>query len=312
MRITLPETLQTLAFMYSIQDPAGGSPQSGGVAQVLGPDDAYLCRTFPNAQTFWAKPYALGLGHWNHRGEGYQVTTTAHQGNLREPNGNSVSWHYHIQPIYGWGHRGGKQQATAGWLSALPIFEPGWQVLMAHGLATGWVMWNEQRYDFFQAPAYAEKNWGGAFPQKWFWLNCNNFIEEADLALTAGGGKRQVLGWIESVAMVGIHYRGKFYEFVPWNAAVEWHVAPWGFWHLSAKNDQFTVEVIGTTDRAPTLVRVPTADGLTLNCRDTTHGNVTVRLWQGDRAHLLLQATSSCGGLETGGAPWDEPWQSHP
>jgi len=24
----------------------------------------------------------------------------------------------------------------------LPIFEPGWQILMAHGLATGWIEWN--------------------------------------------------------------------------------------------------------------------------------------------------------------------------
>jgi tocopherol cyclase len=55
---------------------------------------------------------------------------------------------------------------------------------MAHGLATGWIDWNGKRYDFTNAPAYGEKNWGRAFPQKWFWLNCNGFNNEPDLALT--------------------------------------------------------------------------------------------------------------------------------
>jgi len=43
-------------------------------------------------------------------------------------------------------------------------------------------------------PQLIEKNWGGAFPQKWFWLNCNSFDGEPDLALTAGGGRVLVDG----------------------------------------------------------------------------------------------------------------------
>jgi len=52
---------------------------------------------------------------------------------------------------------------------------------MAHGLATGWIEWNGKRYEFTNAPAYSEKKLG-AFPQKWFWLNCNSFDGEPDLA----------------------------------------------------------------------------------------------------------------------------------
>lgn len=37
---------------------------------------------------------------------------------------------------------------------------------MAEGRATGWLQWGEQRYEFSNAPAYAEKNWGGGFPSK--------------------------------------------------------------------------------------------------------------------------------------------------
>ena len=31
------------------------------------------------------------------------------------------------------------------------------------------------RYEFQDAPSYAEKNWGGGFPSKWHWVQCNSF-----------------------------------------------------------------------------------------------------------------------------------------
>ncbi|XGV95113.1 MAG: tocopherol cyclase family protein [Leptolyngbya sp. BL-A-14] len=369
-RVTLPDCGQTFAFMYSIEDPIGGQPYSGGAAQILGPDDEYLCRTFPDVSTFWAWKHALGLGHWGkgevegrrqraegrgqkaestqhselssvatqsttqnsklktqnsklktpsylppeqftqHIQEGYQATATLHQGILREPSGASARWEYQIQPVYGWGSADRPQQSTAGWLSSLQIFEPGWQILMAHGFATGWIEWNGRRYDFENAPAYSEKNWGGAFPQKWFWLNCNSFAGKSDLALTAGGGRRGVLWWMESVAMIGVHYRGTFYEFAPWNAEVHWEIQPWGDWRMWAENSQFTVELTGTTDRPGTPLRAPTANGLIFACRDTMLGHITLRLHDRQRHTLLLEAYSDRGGLETGGAPWDDVWKS--
>lgn len=361
-RVTLPDCGQTFAFMYSIEDPIGGKPNSGGAAQILGPNDEYLCRTFPNVHTFWAWKHALGLGHWGkvregrgereeelegrrhselkthfpfppaslaspysllltphslppdqfiqHIQEGYQATATLHQGILQEPSGASARWEYQIQPVYGWGNANQSQRSTAGWVSSLQIFEPGWQILMAHGLATGWIEWNGKLYEFENAPAYSEKNWGGAFPQKWFWLNCNSFLGEPDLALTAGGGRRGVLWWMESVAMIGVHYKGTFYEFVPWNARVQWEIQPWGNWRMWAENSQFTVELTGTTDLPGTPLRAPTANGLVFACRDTMLGHITLRLYDRQRNATLLEAHSDRGGLETGGAPWDHVWKS--
>lgn len=40
----------------------------------------------------------------------------------------SCEWSFTVEPRYGWGSAGAKQQATAGWLAALPVFEPHWQV----------------------------------------------------------------------------------------------------------------------------------------------------------------------------------------
>ena len=320
---------QTFAFMYSIEDPIGGKPYSGGAAQILGPNDEYLCRTFPNERLFWAERYALAVGHWGKTQpeavnpgylepeqfdrqiqEGYQATATLNQGNLQEPSGQTARWEYQIQPEYGWGSVGRSQQSTAGWLSSLQIFEPGWQILMAHGWATGWIEWNGQRYEFTRAPAYSEKNWGGAFPQQWFWLNCNSFIDQPDLALTAGGGRRSVLGWMESVAMIGIHHRGQFYEFVPWNAQVEWQIQPWGSWRMQAENGDYTVELVGTTDQPGTSLRAPTQQGLTFICKDTMQGKVRLQLRQRRSQTLILEAHSDLCGLETGGDRWQGLWSS--
>ena len=325
-RVTLPDCGQTFAFMYSIEDPIGGE-HSGGGAQILAPYDEYLCRTFPDTSQFWAWQPGLGLGHWRGQQagqprwlepetfdrlipEGYQATATWHQGKLTDPgSGQSAQWQYEIQPIYGWGDASGAQQSTAGWMSQLQIFEPGWQILMAHGLATGWIEWNGKRYSFENAPAYGEKNWGGAFPQKWFWLNCNAFDREPDLALTAGGGRRGVLWWMESVAMIGIHYKGKFYEFVPWNAEVHWEIHPWGYWRMWAQTDRYEVELLGTTTNPGTPLRAPTEQGLAFCCRDTMNGDLTLTLRERDGTEIL-QASSSLCGLEVGGAPWDDIWRS--
>jgi tocopherol cyclase len=312
--------------MYSIEDPVGGQPHSGGAAQILGADDEYLWRTFPDVRQFWAWRPALGLGHWRTTtridppeylsperfdrevSEGYQATTFWHQGRLIDPTGKSAHWQYRTQPIYGWGSVNQPPQSTAGWLSSLQIFEPGWQILMAHGRATGWIDWNDRRYEFTDAPAYSEKNWGGAFPQKWFWLNCNAFVNEPDLALTAGGGKRGVLWWLESVALIGIHYRGQFYEFVPWNAEVSWSIAPWGHWQMQARSDRYRVTLTGTTDLPGTPLRAPTADGLIFICRDTMRGTITLELFEQGSDQPLLTATSQLGGLEVGGTGWDGVW----
>ncbi|MBW4602873.1 MAG: tocopherol cyclase family protein [Calothrix sp. FI2-JRJ7] len=332
-RVTIPEVRQTFAFMYSIEDPVGGKPHSGGAAQILGPNDEYLWRTFPDVNKFWASRDVLALGHWgksnlstqplylvprefeHHIQSGYQATATLNQGIIQDPaTGNYSRWQYEIEPIYGWGSTGKPQQSTAGFLSSLQIFEPGWQILMAHGLATGWIDWNGQRYEFTNAPAYGEKNWGGAFPKRWFWVNCNCFDNEPDLALTAGGGRRGVLWWMESVAMVGIHYKGKFYEFVPWNSKVTWDISPWGRWVIRARNSEYEVELIGTTDLPGTRLRAPTDNGLVFCCSDTMQGMLSLELRElgSSEGKIILKATSNLCGLEVGGSPWNNAWQCHP
>ena len=320
-RVTLPKLRESFAFMYSIEDPLGKSDRSGGAVQILGIDEEYLISSFPDPHKFWAAKDELALGHWGDKlaispqllsvaefdrqiTEGYQVTATLHQGVLPA---QDCRWCYHTVHVYGWGQPQQTQQATAGLLSYLSIFEPGWQMLMAHGLATGWIEWRGKRYDFVNAPAYSEKNWGRSFPQKWFWVNCNSFEETVGLAITAGGGRRKVLWATEEVGMIGIHYRDRFYEFVPWNSQMSWQIQPWGEWKIQASNGDFEVELIGTTDSAGTMVSTPTEQGLVMCCRDTLKGvlSIDLRTRQGKQ---IIKASSNNAGLEVGGTGWDRAW----
>jgi tocopherol cyclase len=326
-RVTLPQEKQSFAFIYSIEDPLGGQSISGGAVQILGIDEQYLCRSFPDVNQFWASKSRLELGHWRKTAlkirpqllqsaiftrdilEGYQATSTLHQGYIRDPGTDQdCRWYYEIKPIYGWGKPNLPQKATAGWLSYLPIADPGWQVLTAYGLASGWIEWNNQRYEFLDTPFYAEKNWGHSFPEKWFWINCNRFSDESDLTLTAVGTKRKVLWWSELVGLIGIHYKGQFYSFSSLDSQLTWRVQPWGKWEMQAQNEYFTVKLLGTTQETGTWLRVPTAEGLQFGCRDTTKGHLILEL-RDNTGKIIIDGKSDLCGLEIGGNPWNEEWR---
>jgi len=321
-RVSLPERHLSFAFMYSIEDPQGGTATSGGFVQVLGPGDGRAHRLLPDVAGFWAETGRLALGHrepgpagWLEPAlfersviNGYQATDALNQGCFSDPTtGEVVRWCYTIRPVWGWGGVE-RDRPTMGALSYLSVFEPGWQILMSHGLATGWIEWRGERHHFTDAPAYGEKNWGGAFPDKWFWVQANDFGSDPRAALVAGGGLRGVLWWQEAVAMVSLYAGGRFYRFMPGEAQVHSSVTPWGSWQLEAEDDRYRVSVRGRTsvDMGIELL-APTLAGPRYVCRDTLFGRVTVRLERRSGA-VLFEDETDLGGLETGGGPWPGEW----
>ncbi len=334
VRLTLPESEETFAFMYSIDDPAGQSQLSGGAAQILGPGEQYHATWLPDPRGFWAWPHRLGVGHWQQTtgpmppgqylsptafwqmvDQGYQLTATQHQGCVvDDASGALARWDYAIEPMYGWGPVNQWPRATAGWLSYLPIFEPGWQVLMAHGLASGWAEWQGRRYEFERAPTYMEKNWGRAFPQRWFWIQANAFATVPDLTLTAVGGKRQVLGQNETVGLIGLHFAGKAIALTSLNAAVTWQVATWGSWQMIMEDHRYRIVLQGHAPSPPAQVRVPTRQGLRFQCWDTTQGQLSIEVLErspltAPDKSLILQESTHLAALEVGGQGWQKPWE---
>ncbi|GAB4820510.1 hypothetical protein N2152v2_007556 [Parachlorella kessleri] len=342
-RVTLPGDAKSFALIYSIENPLGNLPYSGVGAQVMGPDDSYLVQYSPDVNTFWAERNSLALGavfDTTNNGRrpdslkrllpqeefnaniqhGFQASATWHQGSLvdREAGATgtlhstvgSCKWAFSVQPLVGWGDQGDRQRATAGWLAALPVFEPHWQVMMAHGLATGWIEWGGERYEFQGAPAYAEKNWGGGFPSKWCWIQCNSFEGEPGASVTAIGAIRgllQVPGVQENVGLIGIHHRGKLYELNPRDSELSWEVDPWGRWRIWGRNRRYEAVVEATCESSGTPLRAPTATtGLAPFCRDSFAGQVRMRVWERNSQGQLtnppiVDCTSqgSSGAVET-------------
>ncbi|KAF6251155.1 tocopherol cyclase-domain-containing protein [Scenedesmus sp. NREL 46B-D3] len=273
--------------------------------------------------------------------QGFQASPTWHQGSIVAAETGTpgpplstvaeCSWALTMTPRVGWGDAPGSADsrqaaaaaATAGWLSMLAVFEPHWQVLMAEGSATGWLNWGGQRYEFNNAPAYAEKNWGGGFPSKWIWVQCNTF-DAPGLSVTAVGARRQLLlgvqGVEEDVGMLGVHLPdGAFLELVPWAGEVEWSADPWGRWWLRARASGYEAVLEATCEpEAGTVLRAPTSDnGLAPHCKDTFFGKCRLRVWKVDSqgrvptsAVPIVDACSSTAALEVGGGPWWGPWSA--
>ncbi|MEE3719506.1 tocopherol cyclase family protein [Tumidithrix elongata RA019] len=304
-RVTLPEIQQSFAFMYAIDDPQGHTPHSGGSVQVLGIDDKQIWRTFPNTKDFHADRDRLYLEHWNRRGEGYSASDLHNKGKISDPVHGECDWDYEMVSVDGWGNPK-RPTATMGFYSYLSIFEPGWQILMARGLATGAIAWQGKTYEFANAPAYIEKNWGRSFPKKWFWIQCNAFPNHEDLSITVAGGIREHFGIATQVAMVGINHQGKFYNFMPENSEIHCKIQPWGDWQIEASSKNQQVEIIAKTEDLGTWIMVPSATGLQYLCRDTTKGSLQVTLKSQGQT---IKATSQLAGLEVGGEPWSEPWE---
>ncbi|XP_035814736.1 tocopherol cyclase, chloroplastic isoform X1 [Zea mays] len=332
-KVSIPECRQSFCFMYSVENPLfrdGMSdldkllyrPRFTGVgAQILGADDKYICQFSEKSNNFWGSRHELMLGNtfisnkestppqgevppqdFSRRVlEGFQVTPIWHQGFIRDdgrsnyvPNVQTARWEYSTRPVYGWGDVKSKQLSTAGWIE-----------------------WDGERFEFENAPSYSEKNWGGGFPRKWYWIQCNVFPgASGEVSLTAAGGLRKIgLGdTYESPSLIGIHYEGQFFEFVPWTGTVSWDIGLWGLWKMSGENKTHLVEIEATTAESGTALRAPTIEaGLVPACKDTCYGDLRLQLWEkkydGSKGEMILDATSNMAALEVGGGPWFNGWK---
>ncbi len=317
-RVILPEANQSFAFMYAIAAPQNQgnnskSKNSGGSVQVFGVGDQYLWRTLPNFQDFYGDSDRLALSHYNQNHEGYSASDCHNQGRIYDPSKNiTCTWNYKIQSA------DIRPVATMGWLSYLPIFEPGWQILMSLGWGSGFVKWGDHTYEFQNAPVYMEKNWGRAFPGQWFWIQCNAFdhipnLSYQNLSLVCAGGNRETLGISSAVAMINIYLNGELFSFMPDNSEIYCAIAPWGNWEIrgyvnsngKSNHKKIRAEITAETDDPGTMVMVPTESGMQPWARDTAVGKIKLVLYIGDRR---IYAQSNLAALEIGGNPtiWQE------
>lgn len=282
---------RSLALILSIDT------QSGGKLQVLDSTHTLHARDVP-AHGFLGSPSSsvFAAHECASPRSFYEVRRDGMRGAVRD-----VVWDVRWAETLGWGRRG-RSVDTGTWATRWGRVDPGWQVLLAGAVVReGFVRVDERVVDVRHAHVYVEKNWGVAFPRKWWWLTANHWTREHDLALTAVGAVRRTrAGGEEVVALVGVAWRGEFWEFANWNArCIQWQVA-WGRWQVHAHSrNGWRVHVVASTDHDGVGVYGPGDTGMERNCRDCVNARVDLALWKDDV--LVAQKVSHAAQVEIGG-----------
>lgn len=328
LRLTLPESNTSYSFIFAVEAP------SVGTVQVFDAQDTLYVHQLPRDTRLTLSTSSWTLSQWGyafptslikrcngvridsplsyscrHVLQGWHLDAYGTQGTFVS-NDVPVQWAFNYQPTLSWGPRGsGKHTGT--WLANYPIFEPGYQVLMAHGcVSSGYIKIGDDFIDTKGSIVYAEKNWGRSFPSRWFWMQCNTFWTEPDLCVVALGAIRKVLSFEETVGMIAIHYKGRFYEFANWTCtSLQWAVR-WGCWSVaSVSRDGFRAQLTGTTSENGVQILGPTDHGMRFTMRDTMHGHLRVSLID-PSGNTVVETNSTNAQLEIGGEPWGKEWMA--
>lgn len=320
LRLTLPNSADSYAFMFAIE--ADGL----GTLQLLTPSDKLHVREITGK--FAGDKKKFSVGQWGY-GEmesvsdtktenilqGYQLSSTATHGVFRGSRKGSgsgiVQWALEFSPLLTWGTRGTSRN-TATWLSNLQLFQPGYQVLMAHGVATGgYIIADGVRVDVTGAVVYSEKNWGRGFPRKWWWVQANGFWNCRDLSVLSCGAIRGILGREETVGIIAVHYEGQLYEFANWSCeSLQWSVDRWGYWKAWSKSRTgHMVEFEASASEPPVSVLGPSDNGMVFNVRDCARGLLTLTLKDEDGNCILDRVACDNAQVEVGGE-WEDDWKA--
>lgn len=324
LRLTLPNSDKSYAFIFAVE--ADGK----GTMQLYTPDDNNHCvELHADKSSFFGSKNSLNVNHWGYSKQpetrppirsssifdreimqGYKLSATSSHGSFRSSAASHVQWSMDYMPLLTWGARGTTRD-TATWLGRLSIFEPGYQVLIAHGaVREGYILCNGVKEDVTGAVVYCEKNWGKSFPSRWWWIQANGFWDIRDLTFLAVGARRKVLGQSEIVGMIAVHYQGRMFEFANWNCeSVDWQVAGWGSWKATsvAQTGHF-ITFESSTNEPPVDILGPSENGLIYNVRDCSRGYLKFSLKAPDGQYILEDVQCRNAQVEVGGDSWEDDW----
>jgi tocopherol cyclase len=367
VRIVLPTEATSLAFMYSLEDGRRGRIQvlSSGVQDELLVSREMMDGFFPALRHLPTS--TLRIGQWGrtsdllsderaeharslapslfreHVHTGYQLSAQWHQGSIQADDVDrersmvahlspdiSCAFDMRIEPLLSWGSDGARSTGT--WLTRFQVFEPGWQILSAFARTTGIFRdWHGRVFRFERAPTYIEKNWGSAFPSRWFWLQCHVFdvlredassleLSSADidapLTLTCVGARRE-LCWPqrpnkvvarETIGIIAFHWKGYLWEFAAWNCRrISWSVQ-WGNWQMEAHGTRYSVKVSAETAEPGAYVLGPTRHGMQFVVRDGARGTLRLQLRDEQANVVILDALCrNAAAVELGGELASDP-----
>jgi hypothetical protein len=153
-----------------------------------------------------------------------------------------------------------------------------------------------EEVDLSGATAYAEKNWGPAFTEHWWWGQAQGFAA-ADACVAFAGG-RIALGPVRGApTAVVVRVEGAWLHLAPPFARLESAVGAAG-WRVRARSARHAVEVEGEAVGAPAVLPVPVPGERRVEPRSHQYlaGRLRVVVRRGRRTRFA--AESALAGLE--------------
>lgn len=78
-------------------------------------------------------------------------------------------------------------------LSGSRIANTLWQAPMARCTVSGTIQIDAEKIKLSRAPGYQDTFWGSSVPDRWFWAQCNSFVEDPSASLVVAGGQLEFL-----------------------------------------------------------------------------------------------------------------------
>jgi hypothetical protein len=255
-----------------------------------------------NAAAAWADPAGLGVAAWNEAdpaaGGGHAPPTAEGEAVLRGSShrlavdlGPDARLDAVLERRLGWPRRAFGGLGPAQVVPGLPQY---WHPHLLGARVRGSAVLGGETLDLDGWEAYAEKNWGGAFPGEWWWGQAG--FGGGTLAAFAGG---RLGGPLAASAIVVRVADGSVLRFAPPTAVVTAE-AGGGAWRLRARSARHRVLLEGEAAAPPHILPVPVPAERRAVMRSEHHlgGRLRAVVHRGHRT--VLREESALAGLEHG------------
>jgi hypothetical protein len=236
-------------------------------------------------RTAWADPLGLGV-----RAEQALVADASQ---LRVDLGPDARLDVALRERRAWPRRA---FGALGAAQAVPGLHQYWHPHLLGGRAVGSARLGGEEVAL-DAAAYAEKNWGAAFSEHWWW---GQAFPDADVCAAFAGGRIRVGPVGAAPSAVVMRVGAELVRLGPPGARMA-TAATDGAWRVRGRSPRFSVLLEGEADdstAAALPVPLPAQRALEPRSRQVLAGRLAVTLWRGRR--VLYRGESSLAGLEHG------------
>jgi hypothetical protein len=212
---------------------------------------------------------------------------------LRFDLGATASLNAELVPTSTWPRRRWGGSGVGQLLPGLPQY---WHPWLLGGVARGEATIDGERIVLDGAHSYAEKNWGRAFPQRWWWGQADAF-DVGDACVAFAGGPLRVARLGLTPTLVAIRIGRRLIALTPPLARTAVTIGA-GSWRLGTRSPGFRVEIEGEERGTSVRLPVPAHDRVAVEPRATQALAGRLRVVVRRHGRTLFRGESELAGLE--------------